>query len=94
MAPKRKAEASGGSADKVARAQELAVVGIDFGTRGTGYAYAFTEAPDVVPKHPGGSNDATKALTAVLLDVDKHGRFKSFGQQAIEDFSHAEDGAR
>jgi hypothetical protein len=94
MAPKRKAaEASGSGAEKVARAQELAVVGIDFGTRGTGYAYAFTDAPDVVvPKQPGGTNDDTKALTAVLLD--KHGRFKSFGQQAREDFSHAEDGAR
>lgn len=46
MAPKRKADGSSSSSAKHARgADELLVVSIDFGTRGTGYAYAFVIAP-------------------------------------------------
>ena len=94
MAPKRKAEHAGPSDTKQARgAEELVVVGIDFGTRGTGYAYSFVDQPDlVVPKQPGGSHDDQKALTCVLLD--DQGRFVSAGHRALRDFAEAEDGAR
>jgi hypothetical protein len=86
-------ESNPGPSALAPRAEELAVVGIDFGTRGTGYAYAFTVTPDViVPKQPGGANDDVKALTVLLLD--EHGGFKSFGHQAREDFLNADNGAR
>jgi hypothetical protein len=93
MAPKRKAEPAGPSAPKQARSnEELLVVSIDFGTRGTGYAYAFVDRPEqVVPKQPGGANDDQKALTCVLLDKD--GGLLAFGDRARRDYAEAEDGA-
>ena len=96
MASKRKSDGAGPSNAKEKRAEaELAVIGIDFGTRGTGYAYAFTDKPEtVVPKQPGGHHDDQKALTCVLLD--EAGHFKAFGVEAQRVFADAdtENGAQ
>jgi len=63
------------------------VVGIDFGTSRTGYAYAFPSHEDtIVCKQPGGApGDTSKTSTAILFD--KHGIFKSFGNRARRDYA-------
>ena len=81
MAGKRKHEAGSSSTAKCAKPADVAcVIGIDFGTSRTGYAYAFPSHEDlIVCKEPGGQ-DATKTATSILLGSDM--RFKKFGNAA------------
>ena len=60
------------------------VVAVDFGTAGTGYAYAFTANPtEIKVKEPGGQEPG-KTLTCVLLD--ERGNYVAFGTKARDAF--------
>ena len=60
------------------------VVAVDFGTAGTGYAYAFTANPtEIKVKEPGGQEPG-KTLTCVLLD--ERGNYVDFGTKARDSF--------
>lgn len=70
---------------------QQAVVGIDIGTAASGFAFSFIDAPNDIndgdlPKNP----RYHKAPTVLLTDLD--GNFKSFGLDAVEEYSQDEHG--
>lgn len=71
--------------------EKTCVVGVDFGTARTGYAYAFVRNPDeIFSKQPGGQ-EAGKTHSSILLSADQ--KFIAFGSKAREEyFEHDERG--
>mmetsp|Transcript_13369 Transcript_13369/g.31322 ORF Transcript_13369/g.31322 Transcript_13369/m.31322 type:complete len:586 (-) Transcript_13369:405-2162(-) len=71
--------------------EKTCVVGVDFGTARTGYAYAFMRNPDeIFSKQPGGQ-EAGKTHSSILLSADQ--KFIAFGSKAREEyFEHDERG--
>lgn len=47
-----------------------AVVGIDFGSSGTGYAYSFNNPEDIILGNIKGQGADVKALTEIILDKE------------------------
>lgn len=62
-------------------------IAIDFGTAGSGFAYAACSNPDklrVFSNWPGLSNEVYKTPTVLL--IDPHGKLEAFGQEALNKY--------
>ena len=62
-------------------------IAIDFGTAGSGFAYATRTNPDkphVFNKWPGLTNEVYKTPTVLLIDPD--GNLEAFGQEALNKY--------
>jgi molecular chaperone DnaK (HSP70) len=58
------------------------VVGIDFGSSGTGYAYSFNNPEDIILGYFEGQGADVKVPTEIILD--KNLNFKAFGEKCKE----------
>lgn len=65
---------------------QQAVVGIDIGTAASGFAFSFTDAPNDINDGNLPKNARYHKAPTVLL-TDRNGTFKSFGLDAIEEYS-------
>ena len=62
-------------------------IAIDFGTAGSGFAYAACNNPDklrVFSNWPGLNNEVYKTPTVLL--IDPHGKLEAFGQEALNKY--------